>query len=110
MTRKKKVFKMVVLDLFVDGLHVHGMVDDLVVVGVILLARPLHEDADQLNAVVVAIPAHKVIFLTILRYLRTKLSSDNVPLSVYKVINVAIPLNRVTFLTVLRYLYTKSPY
>jgi hypothetical protein len=98
-TKKKKVFKMVVLDLFVDGLHVHGMVNDLVVVGVILLARPLHEDADQLNAVVVAIPAHKVIFR---RCSITCMQS-------YLFDNVAIPLNRVTFLIMLRYLYTKLP-
>lgn len=46
----------VAFDLVVDGPHVDRVVDDLVVVRVVLLARLLHEDANELNTFRASIP------------------------------------------------------
>ena len=48
---------LVLLDLFVNGFHVHGLGNHFVIVGVIFLARLLNKHANQLDAIFIAIPA-----------------------------------------------------
>ncbi len=51
----RDVFVRVRLDLLVDRSHVHGPLDYLVVVGVVSLARLVHEHSNNLNSIAVAI-------------------------------------------------------
>lgn len=53
-------FVRVRLDLVIDSSHVHRLVDDLVVVGIILPAWLVHEYSDELDSIAATVPARTI--------------------------------------------------